>query len=289
LLKNVFWNFFKLVRLDYSLFGALGVILSGLLSGDLHGFQQEYLIAFFIVFFSAIGSFSINDYFDFEVDKKNSRLDRPLIRGVLTKELALITGLIAFLVVVLLSFLLNFVATFLILVSLPLFILYSLVLKKIFLVKNTIIAYAFVATILLGSLISDAFIESLIFFFALMGFIVGLAYEIMLDIGDVEGDKTLKINTIPTRFGLKTAARISTILYIFIIVLDPLPFFIMVDPRLHADFIFILLILVPLALYLKATKSLMQDQSKKNIFQLKKQLFLTMQTGSIVYLIGVLL
>lgn len=49
--ENVFWAFFKLVRLDYSIFGALGVFLSGFLAGDLHGFQLEYLVAFLIVFF----------------------------------------------------------------------------------------------------------------------------------------------------------------------------------------------------------------------------------------------
>ena len=80
----------------------------------------------------------------------------------------------------------------LVLESLALFILYSLGLKKIFLFKNFIIAYAFVATILLGSQISDTIIEPLIIFIALMGFIVELAYEIMLDIADAKVDKKNK-------------------------------------------------------------------------------------------------
>ena len=38
--KSVLWAFLKLVRLDYSLYGALGVFLSGFLAGDIQGFQS---------------------------------------------------------------------------------------------------------------------------------------------------------------------------------------------------------------------------------------------------------
>jgi hypothetical protein len=49
--------FSKLIRLDYSLFSALGVLLSGALAGDL-SLQFDFLVAFLIVFFSAVGSFA---------------------------------------------------------------------------------------------------------------------------------------------------------------------------------------------------------------------------------------
>ncbi len=287
--RNVLRAFFKLVRLEYSLFGALGVFLSGFLAADLHGFQLEYLVAFLIVLFSGVGSFAFNDYYDFDVDTRNNRLDRPLVVGLLSRKSALIAGSIAFFWAVLLSLFLNSFAMFLVLISLPLFFLYSVGLKRIFLVKNALIAYAFVATILFGSLVSNVVLEPLIVYFAIMGFIVGIAYEIMLDMGDVEGDRTLGINTISTKFSLKMAGWVSIVLYIFIIVLDPLPFFVMIDSRLHMDYVFLFLILVPVVSYLFASKSLIQDQSKKNIFKLKKQVFLTMQIGSIAYLIGVLL
>ena len=88
------------------------------------------------------------------------------------------------------------------------------------------------ATILLESLISDTNIEPLIIFFILMGFIVGLVFEIMLDIAEAKGDKKQKINTVSTEFSSKIAAWISIILYILIIGLDPLPFFIMIDTRI---------------------------------------------------------
>lgn len=286
---KAFRAFFKLIRLDYSLFSAFGVFLSGLLTGDLHGFQTEYLLSFFIVFLSAGGAFAFNDYYDFEVDKRNDRYDRPLVMRLLPKRVALITGLGSFSLALLLSLFLNLLAIFLVLVSLLLFFLYSLGMKRIILFKNALIAYAYVATILFGSLVSDAIIEPLIVYFAAMGFIVGLAFEIMLDIGDVGGDKELGIETLSTRFETETAAQVSVILYGAIMILDPLPFFVMIDPRLYMDYAFLLLVLIPVVSYFFISKSLMKNQSKKSVFQLKKRVFMTMQVGCMAYLVGVLL
>ncbi len=287
--EKAFGAFFKLIRLDYSLFGASGVFLSGLLAGDLYGFQWEYLAAFFVVFLSAVGSFAFNDYFDFEVDRRNRRYDRPLVLGLLSKKVALITGLVSFSLVLLLLLFLNSLALLLVLVSLPFFFFYNLGMKKMILFKNILIAYAYVATILFGSIVSDSVVELLIVYFAAMGFIVGLAFEIMLDIGDVEGDRELGIETLSTRFGMKTAAQVSVVLYAAIMILDPLPFITMIDSRLFMDCKFLLLILIPVVSYFFISKSLMKNQGKSSIFQLKKRVFVTMQIGSIAYIIGVLL
>ncbi len=280
--------FSKLIRLDNSLFSAFAVFLSGVYAGDLRGFQWEYLIAFSIVFLSAVGAFAFNDYYDFEVDKKNRRHDRPLVSGLLSRRVALITGLASFSLILVLSLFLNLIAISCVLVSLPLFFIYSLGIKRIILVKNLLIAYAYVATILFGSLVCDAVLEPLIVYFATMAFIVGLALEVTLDVGDVEGDKELGIETISTKFGTERAAQLSVVLYGVIMILDPLPFFVMVDPRLYLDYAFLLLIFIPVVSYFFTSKSLIKDQSKKTIFQLKKRVFVTMQVGCIAYLIGVL-
>ena len=289
MLSKTIRAFANLIRIDYSMFSAFAVFLSGLLAGDLWGFQSEYLLAFLIVLLSAVGSFAFNDYYDFEVDKRNDRLDRPLVLGAIPRRMALVTSLVSFLLIVLLSLFLNQTAMFLVFFSLPLFFLYSLGLKKVVIFKNVLVAYAYIATILLGSIVSDAAIELLILYFAIMGFIVGSAFEIMLDIGDAEGDKELGIGTLSTRFGAKAAAQVSVALYGIIMIMDPLPFFIMIDPRLYMDYVFFLLILIPVASYFFISKSLIRNQSKKNAFELKKRVFLTMQVGCMAYLIGVLL
>jgi geranylgeranylglycerol-phosphate geranylgeranyltransferase len=201
----------------------------------------------------------------------------------------LITGIAAFALAAVFSILLNTISMVGILVSLPIFFLYSTHLKRILIAKNLVIAYAFVATILLGAVVTDAAIEPLIIYFAVMGFIVGFAFEVMLDIGDVEGDKQLGVNTIPVRFGLKRAALICIILYAIIMVMDPIPFFVQIDSRLYHDYVFLGLILMPVISYLFVCITLMRNQSKGKVFKLKSQVFLTMQVGCVAYLLGVLI
>jgi len=122
-----------------------------------------------------------------------------------------------------------------------------------------------------------------------MGFIVGLGSEIMFDIADIEGDKKLGINTIPNKFGLKIAAVISVILYSIIIVMDPLPFFILIDSRLYFDLLFLILILIPVISYVFLSISLLKNQSKENTLKLRKLIFVIMQIGTLSYLVGVLI
>jgi 4-hydroxybenzoate polyprenyltransferase len=288
LFKEDIRTFFHLTRFHNSLFGAFGVIVSGLLAGDLVGFQWEFLIGFLIVFFSAIGSYSFNDYFDFDVDKRNGRVDRPLVTKPALKRMALMIGVASFFVIMLLALLLNLVSMLLVLVSLPFFVFYSMGLKKYVFINNCLIAYSYVAVIFLGSLLSDGVLEPLIVYFAIMGFIVGLAIEIALDIGDLKGDKVHGKRTLPTEFGSKKAAMVSILLFGLIIIMDPLPFFIHIDPRLYRDLIFLLIILVPVVSYFLMSNSLKKDRSKDNIFRLKKRIIVTMQVGSFAYVIGVL-
>lgn len=280
--------FFQLIRLDYSLFSGSGILLSGIISGDLHGVQSDFVFAFLVVFFTAIAAFALNDYYDLAIDIRNRRYDRPLVLSLLSPRTALLTAFCALIVVIGLSLFMNQLALGLIVVSLPVFILYNVGLKKLLFVKNLIIAFAFVATILLGAVVSDGVLEPLSLYFASMGFIVGFAFEVMIDISDVPGDTASGVQTVASRFGAKVAALVSILLYAVIMVLDPLPFFVMIDSRLYWDYGFFLFIMIPVISYLRASIVLWRDQSPDNIVQLKRQLFVTMQIGSLAYVVGVI-
>ena len=66
--KEKITGFLKLTRFGISLFGCIGLFVSGILAGDLKGLQLEYIIAFLIIIISGSGAFAINDYFDYEID-----------------------------------------------------------------------------------------------------------------------------------------------------------------------------------------------------------------------------
>jgi len=287
--KEKIKGFLKLIRIELCLFGTIGFFVSGILAGDLIGFQSEYIVGFLIIFVSEAGAFAINDYIDYEIDVKNKRSDRPLVLGLISRKSALITAIVLLVINLILILFLNGVALFLALISIPAFYIYSLGLKKLVIVKNALIAYSYAGTILFGSLVTDAVLEPIIIYFALMGFIVGLGSEIMFDIADVEGDKELGINTIPNKFGLKTAAKVSVVLYLIIIVMDPLPFFILIDSRLYFDPLFLILILIPVISYIFLSISLLKNQTKENTLKLRKLIFVIMQVGVLSYLIGVLI
>jgi len=288
MIKNRIYGFLKLIRFGASLLGCIGLIVSGFLAGDLTSFQIEYLLAFFIVFISAAGAFAINDYYDYELDRSNNRTDRPLVLELISKRTALSTAIISLVLVIIISLFLNLVAMIFTLISLPIFYLYSMGLKKKIFIKNLLIAYSYSATIFLGSLVLDTILEPIIIYFALIGFIVGLANEIMFDIADVDGDKILGIKTLSTKFGVEKASLTSVILYIIIIFLDPLPFFIIIDHRLFLDFYFLILIMIPVVSYVMLARSLIKDKSKENVLKLRNYVFIIMHLGTVSYLIGVL-
>lgn len=279
----------KLIRLDRALSAAFGVLFSGLIAQDLIGFQWEYVVAFFFVLFSAFANFGFNDYCDFETDKLNRRLDRPLVQGTLPRKTALIVAGGSSAVALILTILLNPLARLLVLVGLPISLAYNLGIKRVLILKNASIGFAIVGIILLGSIVSDTVLEPVTLYFAFIAFFVVVSYEVMLDIADVDGDKALGIETIPTRFGVKTAAWFSIILGVGGIIVDPLPFFIYVDPRLYGDYLFLLLILIPIVSRIGISKSLFEDQSKENIFRLKKRVFRNIQLGCVCFLIGILI
>lgn len=288
MLKERIKGFLKLIRIELCLFGTISFFVSGILSGDLIGFQFEYIVGFLIIFLSEAGAFAINDYIDYEIDKSNNRSDRPLVLGLITRKTAIVTAVVLLLIDLMVVLFLNIVALFLALLSIPIFYIYSLGLKKVIFMKNILIAYSYSGLILFGSLVSDASLEPIIIYFAIMGFIVGLGSEIMFDIADIEGDEALGISTIPTKFGVKTAAIISVVLYLIIIFMDPLPFFILIDSRLYYDPVFLTLILIPVISYIFLSISLLKNQTKENTLKLRKLIFVIMQVGVLSYLIGVL-
>jgi len=140
-------GFLKLIRIELCVFGTIGFFVSGILAGDLVGFQTEYLLGFLIIFLSEAGAFAINDYFDYEIDKNNNRRDRPLVLGLISRRTALITAIVLFLIVIILSLFLNNIATIITLISIPIFYVYSMGLKKKVLLKNLLIAYSYAVTI----------------------------------------------------------------------------------------------------------------------------------------------
>jgi 4-hydroxybenzoate polyprenyltransferase len=281
--------YLRLLRVDRAISAALAVLFAGLISRDLMGFQWEYLIACLVVLFSAFANFALNDYYDHENDRLNHREDRPLAQGDIPRRTAILFAVVSSAIALFLTLFLNPVLRLLILAGLPLSLSYHMGVKKIFILKNASIGLTNVGIILLGSLVTDSTIEPVILFYAVIGFFAGFSYEVMLDIADVEGDKVIGVETIPTRFGLRAATWLVSLMSLGGVFVNLLPFFVNVDPRLYGDTLFLVLLMAPLFSRIRITRSLLADQSRENIFRLKRRVFRNIQLGCLCFLTGMLL
>ncbi|WP_091689139.1 UbiA family prenyltransferase [Methanococcoides vulcani] len=160
--------------------------------------------------------------------------------------------------------------------------------KKVLLLKNISIAYYFMATIIFGTIVVDTVVEPLVQFYILMAFLVGIAFEIMADISDMEGDMQHRVQTIAWRVSPRSAAIISSLIFSVVFILDPLPYFVNLHPNLVHNTPFLLLIVPVAVVYLFISRSLMRDQPKNNVLKLRSRTIVLMQIGSLVYLIGFL-
>ncbi len=281
-------EFLKLVRIDLCFFGAIGLYISGFISNDLTMWSWDYLWVFIIILFSGMGSFAINDYMDYKADAINQLTDRPLVSGTLSRRFALCFAIVSAIIVIGLSFLVELIPQILIITSTAVFYGYSLGGKKIIGVKNVLVSLSYFLVILLGSLLINVIIEPLLWYFAIMAFIVGLAGEILFDIRDVAGDSKVNVRTFANRFGKKKAAWIVVTLLGIIMIMDPIPVFVLMDTRLYRDWLFFGLILIPVVGYGIISYLLLQTQEQKRIKFLRKLIMFVMQFGTLAYLIGVL-
>jgi 4-hydroxybenzoate polyprenyltransferase len=282
-------SFLELIRFERAIAAPFGVIFTGIVTGDLVGFQWEYIAACLAVFFSAVANFGLNDYVDIDADKKNERADRPLANNNFEPLTALLTVIASVIIALSLSLFLNPIAKGLMLLGLPASLIYNLGLKRYIFLKNAFIGFANIGVALIGSLVSDAVLEPLAFYIAAIGFFFSLSYECMLDIADMEGDKEHGVDTLPNRFGVRNTVMFSLFFGFGAIIADPLPFFFDIDPRLKSDYLFLILILIPVVNRLLISRSLLIDQSKENIFRLKKRVFRNLLIGCLCYTIGFLI
>lgn len=281
--------FLALTRFGNSFFGMFSVILSGILSMEFFGNGTEYATAAVISIFLFMGSFSINDYFDHLVDIANNRTDRPIVTGAISRNVALQVAVGCMLLAFLISLKLGEFVSLFIGFNILLSIFYSSHMKKVLLLKNISMAYCFMATIIFGTIVVDTVVEPLVQFYILMAFLVGIAFEIMADISDMEGDMQHRVQTIAWRVSPRSAAIISSVIFSVVFILDPLPYFVNLHPNLVHDKRFLLLILPVAVVYLLISRSLIRDQSKNNVLKLRSRTIALMQIGSLVYLIGFLI
>ena len=199
--------------------GIVGVLGSIVAVGHFPG-PLKSLLVFLVVTLGCAGGNTINDYFDYEIDKIN-RPERPLPRGAISRKVALYYSMLLFAVGLALAYMINLYAFLLALVAYLTMFLYAWKLKPMPFIGNLVVAGLTGATPLYGAVAVENL--GLAAYLALCAFLVNVAREVIKDIEDVEGDMAKGARTLPILWGKKRAAYVGAFFALLTVAASFLP------------------------------------------------------------------
>jgi geranylgeranylglycerol-phosphate geranylgeranyltransferase len=177
----------------------------------------------FLLGFLLSGSAMIyNDYFDLEVDRINAP-HRPLPTGLLSPSEAIIFGAITAVLGLLVALLIHPIVFGLGLITWIMGFLYNWKLKAAGLWGNLIVSASVAMTFILGGVSVGQVANPVLWIFGLIAFVFDLAEEIAGDAMDMAGDQKRSSKSLAILYGKKTALRISSLLFLGVIILTIFP------------------------------------------------------------------
>ena len=141
----------ELMRLEHGVMIAIAILVGSLIASRNFPSFDKFLFTFFTALFLEASTFALNDYYDFDIDKKNKRDDRPLVRGDLSKNAALYLFFILFPLGIISSYYVNLTCFMIALITAIFAIFYDVILKKIKLLGNFFIAYVMAIPFVFGA------------------------------------------------------------------------------------------------------------------------------------------
>ncbi len=244
----------SLFRSEHALITFIGVLVGALLAA--YRFSPFLLFAAIGPALITLAAFALNDYYGYETDKANKRIDRPIVAGKIKRQHALYAALALFSVGLVLTYLVNFTVFLLSLVYVMSCFLYDTFLKKLPLVGNVFIALTMAGPFVYGNFAVSSNLNSIVLLLAVIAFLVGLGRELLNTLRDVEGDKKIGAQTLPMILGGKNTAIISSVLILAAVLLSFIPLFtsLFFVPLFYAVFLIPCVLLLLLTVY-KALKS----------------------------------
>lgn len=201
----------QLMRIGNCLIALVAVLLGGqILSHPV--FPDAFLLAL-AMFFAAAGGNVENDILDMEIDSINQP-DRALVRGVLSKQVAVVFAAALYVLSVLLGFFVSMLAGGWMLLVFLLLLVYNRWAQRVLFGGNFIVALlcgqAVVFPWVLGR---GAGVQPnqwvLLSIAAMFAFVFTMAREIVKDIEDVEGDRECGLKTAPIVLGVGISVRVA--------------------------------------------------------------------------------
>lgn len=216
----------RLTRLEHAVMLALAVFIAEAIAlGALPPLTLVIAISLLVPIFSEMGSFALNDYMDMKADRMNKRKDRPLVKGTIKPKTALYFSIISLALSTLLAYFVGVLGFVIALAFNVVAVLYNWKLKDLPLVGNAYIALTMAIPFVFGNFVVCGQLSPVVMILAILGFVAGLAREIVKSAQDMKGDiKARGSRTLPVVIGKKMALAMAVGLYFSFIPLTALPF-----------------------------------------------------------------
>ncbi len=284
---NAILALLRLVRIEYAVSGALGVFLGAYLSGG-RLTASPVLLSAAAVLFIAMGCYAFDDLADLECDRHNQRADRPLLSGDITTRTAQGTGVISFVMALITLASSSALAGMPIVLGAGVALVYNKWLQGLCPLKNVLFAGVFPTVLLIGLLAAEGSLRPVFLYVVALMFVAGLGFETMIDIADIDGDRTRGVASFATRYGGNVSALTAAILFVAAGILALLLFFLPLEPRLWGDLLYFTLA-IPLAAFLALTGvELLRDFSPHRVLVLKRYAFLAINSVGFAIAIGMI-
>jgi len=269
-------SYLKLARIQNDFITFISVLLGGFI-GEVYSWQKLFLAAFSAFFISA-GGYSLNDYFDLEIDKIN-RPQRALPKGDISLKKALFFSFSLFAFGLILSFFLKAVSVAIAAVAIIFLALYSTRFKRELLIGNLTVSLICALAFIYGGVFS--YNPEICLIPAILAFLFHMGRELIKDMEDMVGDKVLKSETFPLTYGIKISQFLVSAIFLVLIILTIFPYKLKIFsiyyliPVLIMDFILFYIVL-----------SLWNDPSKENLSSLSRLLKFDMLLGLLAIFSG---
>ena len=278
-----------LTRLEHGLIYAISMVVSLVIAyHSITDLDMNLVVAGVIAVTAAeMGAFALNDYFDVDVDRKNRRTARPIVRGDISKNEALLLTAVSFIVSIVAGYFMNNLGALIVIVVLIAFgILYDYKLKEYGIIGNLYIAFTMAAPFLFSSMLFKD--SQVLLLLSAIAFFVGLGREIMKGIMDIEGDALRDVKTVARVYGTKTAKYVAVVLYLISILLAPVPFVFNIDEHFYNNIAYAIPAAIASLILLYVCVNLLRGHERKAVSQARKVTLLGMVVALIAFLTGAL-
>jgi geranylgeranylglycerol-phosphate geranylgeranyltransferase len=203
------------------LIASISVILGAFLAGGSIKPSMSVVLGAVVAFLLLSAGNALNDFCDVETDRIN-KPSRPIPSGQVKRRAAMVFAVVAFAAGTSLSLLINWVAFSVACIVSMLLVLYTVRLRRLLLVGNTLIGILTGLTFVYGGIAVGAIGGAIIP--GIFSFLFTTGREIIKDIQDVKGDKAVGLLSLPIGWGERKAMYVAFVFLVLVILVSPWPY-----------------------------------------------------------------